>query len=63
MIEAIVEIIVLIIFSVPGAFIIWALKGFKGSFKQQLAVGDGYLHGVVGLCFIAIAAYLICKLR
>jgi hypothetical protein len=49
--EIISEVIILIVFIYPGAFIRWGITGFKREFKEVLN-DDGYINGVVGLCVV-----------
>ena len=49
--EFIVEIVLTLIGIYPGAFIVWAFKGFKGSYSDILKKYDNYGLGVIGFFF------------
>jgi hypothetical protein len=59
--EVIVEVILLVLFRYPGAFVRWAITGFRSPFKKFLD-GDTYLNGTIGLVVIVLLIVLIKKL-
>lgn len=59
--ESLVEIILLIFFVIPGAFIRWALSGFRKPFKTFIE-GDGYLNGVIGMTVVVLLIALAKKI-
>jgi len=63
--DAILEIIIIIIFKIPGAFIRWLLTGCKKPLKEFINNGDAYLDGAIGLVFIVLLVvlvnYLFCR--
>ncbi len=56
--EFIIEFLVLYIFGYPGAFIRWAIGGFKKPFKHYVN-GDMYTNGGIGIVFFVLIVVLI----
>jgi hypothetical protein len=59
--EVIIEIVLLILFIYPGAFIRWILTGCRRPFKKVVK-DDGYMNGVVGLVSTALIVLAIKKI-
>lgn len=60
--ESIVEIILLMIFKIPGAFFRWLFSGCKRPLKKFINNGDAYLDGIIGLTMVVIIVILVTKL-
>ena len=60
--ETLVEIILLMIFIIPGAFFRWLMTGCKGSFKESIKKGDAYLDGIIGITVVVLIVLLIKKI-
>ena len=62
LIEIVIEIVLVIIFIYPGAFIRWAFTGFRKPFKEIIE-GDGSFSGYIGMAtigfFICIVKWLL----
>ena len=50
--DAIIEIVVLALFSAPGAFVRWILFNRDKSYKEVLSY-DGYTNGIIGVLIYA----------
>lgn len=57
--DIIIEIIVLVIFKVPGACLRWLLNGCKKPLKEFIDNGDPYLDGIMGLALMFLIVRLI----
>lgn len=60
--ESIFEVILLVIFKVPGAFFRWLFSGCKHPLRDFINNGDAYLDGVIGLTVVVLIVLLIIKL-
>lgn len=60
--ETILEIILLVIFKVPGAFFRWLFGGCKKPIKDYIDNGDAYADGIIGLTVVVLIVLLITKL-
>ncbi|OMP79097.1 hypothetical protein [[Flexibacter] sp. ATCC 35208] len=58
--EIIFEVVLLVIFQVPGAFIRWVVFGCRRPFKEVLK-DDGYINGTVGLVVVVGLVILITR--
>ena len=59
--EIILETILLIIFSYPGAIIRWIVTGFRKPFKEYLN-DDAYLNGTIGLLVLSFSIVILKKI-
>lgn len=57
--DAIFEIIMLVIFKIPGAFIRWLLTGCKKPLREFINNGDAYLDGTIGVVFVVLFVMLV----
>jgi len=60
--ESIIEILLLIVFKIPGAIVRWLLSGCKRPLKNYIDNGDAYLDGSIGLVTIVLIVILLTKL-
>ena len=57
--EILAEVLILMIFRYPGAFLRWVFTGCRRPFKEVLAE-DAYTNGTIGLVVIAsIIAWIV----
>ncbi len=57
--DTILEVIILVIFKIPGAFIRWLLSGCRKPLKEFIDNGDAYLDGFIGLTVCVLIVVLI----
>jgi len=57
--EAIFEVIILVIFKVPGACVRWLFSRCKRPLKEYINNGDAYLDGFIGLVVFVLIVLLI----
>ena len=41
-----------------GAFVMWSLKGFKGSFKNQMNFALAFLVGVITILIVLLEVFI-----
>ena len=58
MIEAVLEVVILLLFRYPGAFVLWILGGCKKPFKEVLK-RDSYLIGMIGLVTVGLVVVFL----
>ena len=59
MADLLFEIVVKTFLVLPGAFIRWLFRGFKGSYSQLLEDTDWLLNSIIGGAFIGIIIIII----
>lgn len=62
LLELIIEIIMLVLFRYPGAFVRWIYKKGKVPYKVVLNEGDFYTDGIIGIIIIVGLGILIKKI-
>lgn len=53
------ELIIEMLFVIPGAFIKWLFTGCKKPLKEHMFDGDAYLDGIIGLTTVVLIAVFI----
>lgn len=61
LLEFLLEVVILVIFIYPGAFIRWLITGFRKPISVYIK-GDPYINGVIGLVSIGTIVLLIMKI-
>ena len=56
--DVLLSIIFDFLIEVPGAFLCWAFKGFKGTLKQEIKA-PGWRNGLVGIIFWAFLLWIV----
>ncbi|RPD38058.1 hypothetical protein EG028_26970 [Chitinophaga barathri] len=61
--DVILRVLIMVVLSYPGAFIVWLFKRRKKSFKEIKEEGSAYTHAMITSLLIGLIAVLIECLR